>query len=160
MTARLLLLRHAKAVTAQPNQSDAADHDRALSERGRDEALGLGRQLRARALLPQVALVSTARRTRETFGLLGLDARLVLEDSLYLASAAGLLDTLREHGGSAASVLLVGHNPGVHQLALGLSAAPGLTQGFPTCMLAAFDIDGDWAHLTPRQARLSDLLRP
>ncbi len=167
---QLLLLRHAKAVTAQPGMSDASDHARPLSARGRADASALGVQLRARALLPDMALVSTSRRTRETADLLGLDGevdaedggtRLVLSDALYLASAAGLLDALREQSGGARRVLLIGHNPGLHELALHLATDNAvLAQGLPTCALAAFDIDGEWSDLAPARARLCSISRP
>ncbi len=164
-TRRLMLLRHGKALTIQPGLSEAHDHARALSERGRTEAAALGEQLRAHAMRPALALVSSARRTRETYDLLRIDGedgtRCVLSDTLYLASANTLLDSLREQADTAPSVLLVGHNPGLHELALELGAFnPVLAQGFPTCMLADFSVDGDWSTLAPSRVRLSDVLRP
>ena len=142
-----------------------SDHARALSERGRADAAALGAGLRARALRPDLALVSTSRRTRETIDLLGLDAgsglKVLHSDALYLATAAGLLDALRELAGEAGCVLLVGHNPGMHELALGLSAGhAALAPGLPTCAAAVFDIEGTWPDLAPGRARLRELLRP
>lgn len=159
---RLLLLRHANAVAAQPGLPDAADHARPLSGRGRLDAAAMGRLLRRHALLPDCAVVSTALRTRETFDLLGpfdgAAPRLMLSDALYLAAPATLLDVLREQGDRAHSVMLVGHNPGMHELALALAAGPALAQGFPTCTLAVFAIEGDWSGLTPERSALLDLL--
>ena len=162
---RLLLLRHAKAVAARPGQSDASDHGRPLSERGRLDATALGRTLRSRGLAPTLALVSTALRTRETFELLqpfgAATPRQVLRDALYLAEMAHLLDVVREEGGTADTVLLVGHNPGLHELALTLAGGDrALLQGFPTCRLALFTAVGEWSDLAPGRARLQDVLDP
>ena len=163
---RLLLLRHAKAVAAQARMSEAFDHSRALSERGRADAAALGARLRASTLpdlVPDLVLLSTSLRTRETFDLLGLGdtPRCVALDSLYLASWASLLETLREHGGSDRRIMLIGHNPGLHDLALALAGRnPVLTQGFATCTLADFDVAGDWLDLAPSRARLREVLHP
>ncbi len=159
---RLLLLRHAKAVAPAPGAPDASDHARGLSARGRLDAAVLGRLLRERGLIPATALISTAVRTRETFDLLGLDPdrpRRIFSDALYLAAPETLLDLLREQGGAADSVMLVGHNPGMHELALRLAAdeAP-FEKGFPTCTLALFAIDHEWRDLAPACSTLLDLL--
>ena len=160
---RLLMLRHAKAVAPQPGVADASDHARPLSERGRLDAAALGRLLRDRALLPAAALVSSALRTRQTFDLLGLDGdapRRTLSDALYLADPGTLLDVLREQDGDAESIMLVGHNPGMHELAVELARGnPVLAQGFPTCTLALFAIEGDWADLMPGRSTLLEVLR-
>jgi phosphohistidine phosphatase len=162
---RLLLLRHAKAVASRPGMSDASDHGRPLSERGRLDAAAMGRKLRSLGLVPALALVSTALRTRETFDLLGPfegDApRQILSDALYLAEPRALLDVVQEEGDTAESVMLVGHNPGLHELALTLAGGnPVLEQGFPTCSLAVFKVEGKWSELSPRHASLKDVLRP
>ena len=163
---RLLLLRHAKAVAAQAGMSEAVDHSRALSQRGRADAAALGARLRADAhpdQAPDLVLVSTSLRTRETFELLGLGniPRCLALDALYLASWAALLETLRECDGSDRRIMLIGHNPGLHDLALALAGRnPVLTQGFATCTLAAFDVAGDWSDLGPARARLSEVLHP
>ena len=160
---RLLLLRHAKAVAPHPGVPEASDHDRPLSERGRLDAAGMGRLLRERGLVPAAALVSTALRTRQTFDLLGPfedgGPRRTLSDVLYLAGPETLLDVLREHGGDADSVMLVGHNPGMHELALRLGiGSPLLAHGFPTCALAVFSVEDDWPDLAPERATLLDVL--
>lgn len=164
-TRRLLLLRHAKAVPARPGLSDAADHERALSERGRLDAAALGRTLRSRGVTPALALVSSALRTRETFDLLQpfetSAPHLVLSDALYLAEPAILLDVVRKKGGTADSILLVGHNPGLHELALTFAGGNrALQQGFPTCRLALFAIQGAWSDLTPGDVTVQDVLDP
>lgn len=162
---RLLLLRHAKAVAPRPGAPDASDHARALSERGRLDASALGRLLRDQALTPALALVSSALRTRQTFELLGLGSgpdapHPTLSDALYLADPETLLDVLREQDPGLASIMLVGHNPGMHELAVRLAEGnPVLAQGFPTCTLAVFAIEGDWAGLGPGRSRLLEILR-
>ena len=157
------MLRHAKAVTST-GRTDA-DHARALSERGRLDAAAMGLLLRRRALTPALVLVSTTLRTRETFALLGPFAgqqpRTSFLDALYLAEPETLLDLLRELGGTAASVMLIGHNPGMHELALQLASAdPKLEHGFPTCTLALLAFEGDWSELAPGRAQLQELLHP
>ena len=169
----LLLLRHAKAVAASHGMSEASDHARPLSERGRADAASMGRLLRARGLIPRRALVSTSLRTRETFALLGAppgDApgssempmpEPVFSEALYLAEPRTLLDTLREQENSLESILLIGHNPGMQELAAMLASDPGMLQaGFPTCMLAVLRLEGAWSELAPRRAALRELLRP
>jgi phosphohistidine phosphatase len=162
---QLLLLRHAKAVPALPGMTEAFDHARALSERGRADASAMGALLRERKLIAERALVSTSARTRETFDLLGpFEAgapELVLSDALYLAEPRTLLDTLCERSADARSVLLIGHNPGLHELAMMLATdSAALDRSFPTCMLALFRITGNWQELRPGQATLLELLRP
>ncbi len=170
MSRQLFMLRHAKAVTSQPGIMDGSDHARALSDKGRRDAAAMGLLLRGRSLTPALALVSTTARTRETFALLGPFAgrqpRRLFMDALYLADPDTLLDVLREKGGTADSIMLIGHNPGIHELALqfasrrGTAAAPMLEQGFPTCTLALFAIEGDWSELATGRASLQLVLRP
>ena len=162
---RLLLLRHARAVTAREDESDASDRSRALSPGGRRDAAALGERLRQRALAPEQALVSPALRTRETFDLLCPFApaapRSTFPDALYLAAPHTLLAMLRERNEARGSLMLIGHNPGLHELALMLGGRHELLQaGFPTCTLALFGFDGAWSELAPRRARLLEVLRP
>ena len=163
---RLLLLRHAKAMSAAPGAPDDWDHPRPLAARGVADAAAMGRLLRERGLQPQRALVSTATRARQTFTQLGLEppagpTEVVYSDQLYLAEPASLLDALRESHAEADSILLVGHNPGLHELAFRLSGeAAALRRGFATCMLALFDVDCAWPDLQARHASLVDVLAP
>ena len=165
MTRHLLLLRHAKAVATSYEILDGSDHSRALAERGRLDAAAMGQQLRRRSLIPALALVSTTLRTRETLDLLGPfpggEPRRMFLDALYLADTATLLDVLRQRGGAADSILLIGHNPGMHELALEFAPEdPRLEQGFATCTLALFAVEGEWAGLAAGQVSLLELLRP
>ena len=170
---RLLLLRHAQAVALAADAPEALDHARPLSARGRSDAAALGAVLGARGLMPELALVSTSRRTQESFELLrgapeprvgneGGATRQLLSEAMYLASAGALRALLREQDAAVRSVLLVGHNPGLHTLALELAGGEGplLGAGFPPCTLALFDVAADWSGLDAAHASLLEILRP
>lgn len=159
---RLHLLRHAKST---PDAGED-DHVRTLSRRGRDAARRIGEGLPA-ALGPiDLVLCSTATRTRETAGLVlaafAPKPRIVYEDDLYLATCAALLRRLSRLDESAGAVLLIGHNPGLHELALALSAegsAPyrALVAGkFPTAARASFAVATSWARLSDTRHALTD----
>ena len=138
----LWLLRHAKAVPG--NGLD--DSDRPLDERGRDAAKRMGRYLAKRGVRPELVLCSPSVRTRETLELvcaaLGGALEALYEDALYLAGEDALLERLEELSDDVASVMLVGHNPGVAELALLLArrgdpdALAALSRKYPTGALA------------------------
>jgi phosphohistidine phosphatase len=164
--ATLHLLRHAKSSWAD---EDLTDHERPLAPRGRRAATAIAEHLREHGVAPELVLCSSARRARETLELvapgLGPVARVLIEDGLYGATAEDLLDRLHEVPASTASVMLVGHNPAMQDLALAL-AAPGaeverLRAKFPTGAFATLRITaGGWADLHRRGAELVDLLLP
>lgn len=148
---RLIILRHAKS--AWP---DVPDHDRPLGARGLRDAPAAGRRLRDDGLLPDRVVCSTARRARETWGLAAreLDAApppVCYEPRLYDATAPELLDVVRETPDEAGTLLLVGHNPGVQELAVRLAgdgvgdALPRLREKFPTCAMAVLTWEGPWS---------------
>jgi phosphohistidine phosphatase len=159
---RLHLLRHAKSGWTE----NVEDRERKLNGRGRDEAERVGAVLPSAIGPLDVVLCSTARRTRETAALvLGGFApapRTVFEDGLYLAGAAALLDRLARLGEADGSVLVIGHNPGLHELALALATpdSPGyaaLSGGkFPTAVRASFAIAGTWATLGRTRHPMTD----
>jgi phosphohistidine phosphatase len=161
---QLLLLRHAKSSWNDPGQ---ADHDRPLNRRGREAAGRMAETFRRLHLAPELVLVSTARRTRETLAALEPFEGSVLIDpleSLYLAPAEKMLELLRATPETVRSVLLVGHNPGMQNLALGLAgaaaraggsaAALGLAAGYPACALTEFAVASPWWGLGPGGGRL------
>ena len=162
----LHLLRHAKSSWAD---EELSDHDRPLAPRGRRAAKAMADHLRERGVAPQLVLCSSARRALETLELvapaLGPKARVQVEDGLYGASGEELLDRLRRVPAATASVMLVGHNPAMQDLALAL-AAPGaaterLRAKFPTGALATLRIpDGGWPDLRRRGAELVDVVLP
>jgi len=150
---RLHLLRHAKSSWTE----NIEDRDRKLNGRGRDEAERVGATLPGAIGPIDLVLCSTSLRTRETATLI-LDGvapapRIVFAEELYLAGAAALLDRLSRLDEAAASVLVIGHNPGLHEVALALAApdSPGyaaLAGGkFPTGVRASFAVAGTWSAL-------------
>ena len=163
----LYLLRHAKSSWDDPA---VPDHDRPLAPRGK-EALGrLRRYVARRGLSPTVVLCSSARRAVMTFyGILpALPAgtAVQIEDGLYAASSDQLLDRLRRVDDDAASVLVIGHNPGLESLATALvgSGDAGLREQlaakFPTGALATITLSGSWAELGPGRATLQAFVVP
>ena len=167
-TRRLLLLRHAKS--AWP---DMADSERPLNDRGRRDAPAMGRWLRDCGYIPDVVLCSTARRTRDTWALLAgeLDAEPAVryEQRIYEATALSLLHLLREAGGDYRTALLIGHNPGIAELAVGIAqmtdgpAAEPLDRArekFPTGAVAVLQFKGEWVDLIPGEALMVDFAVP
>jgi phosphohistidine phosphatase len=152
---QLILLRHAKAVP----DAVGADHERALTDAGRRAAETVGRRMRDAGLVPDVVLVSSARRTQQTLEALqaaGLWDEWPNVDTLpglYMAAAAQLKAFARDIPETVRSALIIGHNPGLHQLALELADTPGgagqarLAEGYPTASLAEFLIPTPWARL-------------
>jgi phosphohistidine phosphatase SixA len=112
----LVLLRHAKSSWADPS---IPDHDRPLNGRGRDAAARVGRHLRRDGPRPELVLCSSSTRTRQTLELLELRPRpvVLVEDGIYGATASGLLTRVREVPARYGTVLVIGHNPGVEDLA-------------------------------------------
>jgi phosphohistidine phosphatase len=166
---QLLLLRHAKSSWEDANLTD---HDRPLDSEGQSAARAMRSAITRLGLMPRLVLVSSARRTRETLELLEPLAgapRILRSPDLYLASARQLLDELTEVSDEVTSILVVGHNPGLHDLAmllvgahamsLGLNGTRTLARGFPTAALAEFTVAGDWRSL-PNGARLIRFLIP
>lgn len=135
---RLLVLRHGEARDAPPG---GADIDRPLSAAGRRAAATLGDV--TRRLAPELVLCSTALRTRQTLDALTLeDADVAYEPGLYGAEVEQLLDHLHEVDDDVATVLLVGHNPGVHQLVLELTGGERVPH-FRPATLAVLDLDAE-----------------
>jgi phosphohistidine phosphatase len=160
---RLYLLRHAKSSCKEPG---LADQDRPLARRGRRAAKAIGRHLREQGVEPELVLCSTARRARET--LEGIEPALGrgairVEPELYGAGAADLLARLREIAARVRSVMVIGHNPGLEQLALLLARHGPRVQEleFPTGALATLAFRGDgWAALDRGTAELIEFIRP
>ncbi len=164
---QLLLLRHAKSSW---DDAALADRDRPLNARGRRCAAAMRQAMNDLGLAPDVVLVSTSRRTMETLELLEPwdDAPLVESmDSLYLANPMQLIAALHSVRETVRSVLLIGHNPGLHDLALSLATPRGgteaeraLAEGFPTGALAEFVVAGSWWDLREGGGRLVRFLTP
>ncbi|MBT2384200.1 histidine phosphatase family protein [Streptomyces sp. ISL-11] len=165
-TRRIVLLRHAKA-----EWSDQDDHERPLAERGRKDAPVAGRRLAGSGIVPDLALCSTAARTRETWKLavqeLPQRPRTVYEDRLYEASLGELIAVVNETSDEVADLLLVGHNPGMHGLADALAGEaeadllPRMNRsGFPTAAFAVLTFTGSWKSVEHGVGRLVDFWAP
>ena len=165
---RLLILRHAKSSWAEPG---ASDHDRPLNRRGEEAAPRIGAYLRRHELIPDGVLCSTARRARATWDLVAAEAptapAATYESRLYDASPRTLLDVFRHAPADARSVLVVGHNPGLHEVATLLIAAGDLDdrerlrEKLPTGGLVVIDFTiADWAKLHARSGRLERFVVP
>lgn len=166
---QLLLLRHAKSRWDDPGLSD---HDRPLDSEGQADAHAMGGAIQELGLKPDLVLVSSARRTRETLERiepLSGQPRIEKTGDLYLANPRQILDLLAETAAEAESVLVIAHNPGLHDLAMSLLGAQAaslgqplgqrLARGFPTAALAEFSLAGNWRSL-PNGARLIRFLTP
>ncbi|CAD7023342.1 histidine phosphatase family protein [Pseudorhizobium halotolerans] len=157
---RLLLLRHAKS--AWPDA--VADHERPLAERGEKAAPAMGNYMAREHLIPDLALVSDARRTRQTWELvqrrLPAEVATRIDPTIYEAPAGRLLDTIRALGDSAATLLLIGHNPGLQDLALMLTG-DALAAKYPTAALAVIDFPvADWRQVGPGSGLLTRFVTP
>ncbi|MER7547447.1 SixA phosphatase family protein [Actinomadura sp.] len=150
----LIVLRHAKAVAG----FGTADIDRVLNDRGRRDAAAAGEWLRANDLVPEHVLCSPAARTRETLGLLAVGAEVSHEPGIYDNDPEGLLALITEAPEEAGTLLLVGHNPSVHQLVHDLTGrAP---ESFPTCAIAVIDLPGAWSDARPGLGTLRTVRTP
>ncbi|MEU3484027.1 SixA phosphatase family protein [Streptomyces sp. NPDC033754] len=163
---RIVLLRHAKA-----DWSDESDHERPLAERGRKDAPVAGRRLAGTGIGFDLALCSTAVRTRETWKLavheLSERPRTVYEDRLYEASLGELIALLNEVSDEVSDLLVIGHNPGMHALADALAGEsdgdllPRMNRsGFPTSAYAVLAFNGSWKSVEHGVGRLVDFWTP
>jgi phosphohistidine phosphatase len=160
----LYLLRHAKSSWDDPA---LADHERPLASRGRRDGKRVAEHLRREKLEPELVLCSSAARTRETLELvrpaLG-DATVLVEDELYGASSDGLLARIRQVPDEVASVLVIGHNPGLEELALELASSGDelerLEEKFPTGALARLELAEQWGRVAPGGATLTAYVVP
>ncbi|MEV7676348.1 MULTISPECIES: SixA phosphatase family protein [unclassified Streptomyces] len=163
---RIVLLRHAKADWPQ-----VSDHERPLAERGRSDAPVAGRKLAETGIGFDLALCSTAVRTRETWKLavqeLPERPRTVYEDRLYEASLGELIALLNDVPDEVSDLLVIGHNPGMHALADALAgrvegdaAARMNRSGFPTSAFAVLTFDGSWKSVEHGVGTLVDFWTP
>jgi phosphohistidine phosphatase len=162
----LYLLRHAKSSWADPTLPDP---DRPLAPRGRRDAKRIANHLARLEIEPELILCSPAQRTRETLQLLrpalGASPTVRLEADLYAASSPSLLERVRAVPETTASVMLIGHNPGLHELALVLASAGAelerLEATFPTAALATLTLaNTPWSQLSDADALLTAYVVP
>ncbi|MDQ6437844.1 histidine phosphatase family protein [Mesorhizobium sp. LHD-90] len=162
---KLYLLRHAKAGWALPGMRD---FDRPLDATGVRDAAAMGLAMRERGYVPDLTLCSTAVRARQTLEGVAAQAdtgRVVLLDALYSGDAAGYLSAIRDHDGRG-SLLVVGHNPTMEDLAIALAgsgdaeALASLSAGFPTSGLAVLEFETELRHAAPGKGKLTAFLSP
>ncbi len=169
---RLFLLRHAKAVAATPSDED---RERPLMERGRDDARAMGDYLNKTHGSPDCVLCSPSARTVETWDIVsrGLDAMpdMRLVEALYLAPWSVILKLVRTMHDDVSTVLVIGHNPGMEELADILTRKPkgsaekkrteALDEKFPTATLAVFHFDTEkWKNIAAGEGELADFKKP
>jgi phosphohistidine phosphatase len=162
----LHLLRHLKSSW---KDDELDDHDRPLSKRGRAGGTAMAGYFATAKIAPDLVLCSSALRTRQTLDLVlhAIDPpRVMLERSLYEAGRSQLLQRLRQVEGEVGSVLLIGHNPGLQDLALWLAdpAARDLRQRldakFPTGALVSYRIEQGWSDLRAHSAAVIAYVTP
>jgi phosphohistidine phosphatase len=159
------LLRHAKS---DWDDTTLRDFDRGLNDRGRRGAALIGRHIAEQDIAWDSVIASPAARVKRTLEASGLALDPHFDQRAYLADAATLIDLLRNVDGQAASVLLVGHNPGLHELLFRLvdpnEEADLFTRAaekFPTASFAVIELAIDrWDDITPGCGKLVHFARP
>jgi phosphohistidine phosphatase len=169
---RLMLLRHAKTEYDAPS---GRDQDRRLDKRGRADAAEIGGWIGRHPPFPDLVLVSPAARARQTWEIaweamkdLSPEPKIELVPELYGADPSQLLRTVRTASElDSRRLMLVGHNPGMHELALALigsgdgNGRKALADNLPTSGLAVFDFAvDDWAEVAFRRGRLALFVTP
>lgn len=169
---QLVLLRHAKA---EPLGPDGEDFDRLLAERGRADAVRVGQFLTEQGAVPDLVLCSAAARTRQTLELMlsgWANAPLVRHSpDLYLARWISIINAIRQVREEAATLMVVGHNPGLEEAARILARPPQdaktrkmhqLLQGeYPTAAVAIYDFEiADWSAIERGEGELTSFVRP
>jgi phosphohistidine phosphatase len=164
----LLLLRHAKS----DYPPGVADHERPLAPRGIREAALAGDWLRAHAPAVDAVLCSTAKRTRETLERTRIDAPVEFVDRLYESTPGTVIDEINRvasrFDGDVSTLLVIGHEPTMSALSLGLAteegsndaAADRILAKYPTSAIAVLRTGESWDRLTLNSAALVDFHVP
>jgi phosphohistidine phosphatase len=169
---RLMLLRHAKTENDAPS---GRDQDRRLDNRGRHDAAEIGSWIGRNPPFPSLVLVSHAVRALQTWEIaweamkeLVPEPEVELMAELYGADISQLLETIRSASvADPERLMIVGHNPGMHELAIALAGSGdaagrgALADNLPTAGLAILDFDiDDWADIGLRRGRLELFVSP
>jgi phosphohistidine phosphatase len=165
---RLLVLRHAKSEKAEPGMPD---RERRINSRGQRDAATMGAYIARHGLAPDLAVVSTAQRTRETWeriaAALSMPPAPIYEERLYNAGYDAILTVIRQIDRIARTLLVIGHNPGLHDLARTLIASGDvewrerLNEGLPTAGLVVIDFAAEsWRKLHAHAGRLERFVTP
>ena len=156
----LLLMRHAKSSWKEPG---CEDHDRPLNKRGKRDAPQMGKLIRAKRLVPEFIISSSARRARKTAAKVhescGCRRAIELSDALYMAEPAAYLSVLRSLEREYRRVLVVGHNPGLEQLVKLLTE---VDEELPTASIVVIELSiKSWSSLSKRsRGKLKKIHRP
>ncbi len=164
----LFLLRHAKS---DWSDNSVDDHDRDLAHRGERAAAAMGQYLSQAGVEPDLALCSTAMRARRTWEVLSanwpLAPNVEFERGLYLAGSTGLLNRLKKVDPGLDSVLIIGHNPDIEKLILGVAgkgkgdSLARAADKVPTCAFAELTLKGEtWSDFEPGTAVLEKFVAP
>lgn len=162
----LHLPRHAKSSWKDPTLND---HERPLSKRGRAAAKAMAKHLERTRIAPDIVLCSTAVRAKQTLGHFAKrlrPAKVVFEAGIYEAPHRNLWKFLWALPEQVQTVVMIGHNPGLNELALEVADTGSLNQlssfegKFPTGALATFSFDGMWKDLQPHSAHLISFVQP
>ena len=165
---RLLLLRHAKTEGHEPGRDDRA---RVLIERGRAHAARLGAYMASHGLTPDRVILSPAARCQETWTLMASAMRpapaVSTLEQIYDATPQDIVGAVLDAPADAEALLIVGHNPGLHEAALlliasgNIDARESLREQLPTSGLIVIDFAfDDWRSLHPRCGRLERFVTP
>ena len=165
---RIFLLRHAKT---EKSASHGSDHERELVARGRANATEMARWIGYNSLRPDVILCSSATRTQQTYQqlkeALSFLPDAIITPNLYLASAGDILYEINNIKNNPASVMIIGHNPGIKEFCVQLAdddrpqLVDAIALNFPTCALAAFEVDcANWDDVIPGTGRLLEYMHP
>lgn len=165
---RLILFRHAKAEPSEPGLEDRA---RGLVERGRKDAAKIGAYMKSHALVPDRVVISPAARTQETWKITAAAFRpapgAASADQLYDATPHAIFAVIKDAPVAAHTLMVVGHNPGLHEVALMLIASGDidarerLREKLPTAGLVIIDFAfDDWSKLHPQSGRLERFVSP
>ena len=164
----LYILRHAKAEIGTASQDD---HDRGLNNQGTDACAVMGGYFLKHEILPELVLCSTAKRTRETWQHIGSfyahAPKVEYSDRLYLASTNEMLNQIALVPEPVQRLMIVAHNPGLHQLSLTLAksgneqAIDTLALKLPTCSLVAFEFaESSWKNITRAHGEMKAFVTP
>lgn len=162
------ILRHAKAETGSATLDD---HERGINQQGLDACVVIGKYMASESIIPDLVLCSTAKRAKTTWALVRETSKNTSKqeftDMLYLASANEVVKQLMCLPESISSVMVVGHNPGLHQLSLNLAKKADdatldrLMLKFPTCALATIDLgETSWEEMARAHGSLKAFVTP
>jgi len=164
---KLILLRHGQAKNAGASESDAA---RELTEKGKNDAKNAGKHLQELGIIPDLVLCSPTIRTRQTLANLqesvGCDLPVVHENKIYHAGEEELKKLIAQTSEDTKNLLLVGHNPAIHQLAVFLarSAKSELVDSiylqFLPCTMVVFSLSSEWKDLESTPSEIFSLFLP